>query len=85
MPLLFQTDALKPVPRNDLRRIKRKIDWLWDNREAVIHEALSGDLVGYYKYRVGRYRILYNYDPDADDMVIRRVDGRDRIYDTRSR
>lgn len=47
MPLLFQADALKPVPANDLKRIQRKIDWLWDKRKAVIHEALSGDLVGY--------------------------------------
>ena len=80
MSLLLDSDALTLVPRNDIERIIKKIDWLWLNREYVTHEPLSENLSGFYKRRLGKYRILYTYDNALDDMVIRIVGLRDTIY-----
>ena len=58
----------------------KKIDWLWLNREYVTHQPLSENLSEFYKRRVGKYRILYTYDNDSDDMVIYLLGLRDTIY-----
>ena len=80
MSLLLDSDALTLVPRNDIERSIKKIDWLWLNCEYVTHEPLSENLSGFYKRRLGKYRILYTYDNALDDMVIRMVGLRDTIY-----
>ena len=80
MGLLFDPDAFKGIPRHDISRLMRKINWLWANRRSVTHFPLSEDLSGFYKRRVGKYRILYSYDNDSDDMTIHLVGQRDTIY-----
>jgi mRNA-degrading endonuclease RelE of RelBE toxin-antitoxin system len=57
-----------------------KIEWLWTNRRSVKHFPLSGNLSRFSKRRVGKYRIIYTYEPNSDDMVIRLVGLRDDIY-----
>jgi mRNA-degrading endonuclease RelE of RelBE toxin-antitoxin system len=80
MALLFDEDALSDVPPDDLRRIIQKTEWLWTNRKAVTHYPLSQNLSGFYKRRVGKYRIIYTYDSNPDELVIRLVGTRDDIY-----
>ena len=80
MPLKFDEDALDEVPVGDTERILEKIDWLWDNRRSVIHHPLKGTLQGVYKRRYGKYRIIYTYDDNPDDLVILLVGTRDDIY-----
>ena len=80
MSLLFDPDAFASVPPSDADRIMKKIDWLWLNREYVTHEPLSENLSGFYKRRLGKYRIVYTYDNDSDNMVVRLVGLRDTIY-----
>ncbi len=41
------------------RRIAHRIHWLAVNLEAIRLEALTGDLAGLYKLRVGDYRVIY--------------------------
>ncbi|MCH8826639.1 MAG: type II toxin-antitoxin system RelE/ParE family toxin [Chloroflexi bacterium] len=81
MGLLYHPDALKGLPPQDAKRIKDKIDWLWANRYVVNHFPLRENLSGFYKRRIGRYRIIYTYDSNPDDMVVRLVGSRDDIYD----
>jgi len=80
MALLFDPDAFSSVPQQDVERITKKIDWLWLNREYVTHEPLIENLSGFYKRRLGKYRILYTYDNDSDDMKIHLIGTRDTIY-----
>jgi mRNA interferase RelE/StbE len=80
MSLLYDPDALVSIPHNDIDRVMKKIDWLWLNREFVTHESLSENLSEFYKRRLGKYRIIYTYDNDSDDMVIRLAGLRDTIY-----
>jgi len=80
MGLSYHPNALAAIPQQDANRLKNKIEWLWANRELVNHFPLSENLSGFFKRRVGRYRIIYSYDSNPDDMVIRLVGLRDDIY-----
>jgi mRNA-degrading endonuclease RelE of RelBE toxin-antitoxin system len=81
MPLRFDKDAfLAGIPQEDIRRLMARIEWLWANRRLVKHSPLSGQLRGLYKRRLGMYRIIYSYDPNPDELVIRLVGTRDEIY-----
>lgn len=68
------------IPVQDAERVLTKAKWLWTNRTAVMHTPLAGDLSGFFKRRLGKYRIIYTYDKDADEFVIRLVGTRDEIY-----
>lgn len=80
MALKIADDALDGVAPEDKERLLNKIEWLWSNRKIVTHHPLSGNLSGFFKRRVGRYRILYTYDDNPDEMVVRLIGTRDEIY-----
>jgi len=55
-------DASRVLARLDKgvgRRIVERVNWLASNLDDIRPEALSGDLVGLYKLRVGDYRVIY--------------------------
>jgi len=41
------------------RRVVRRINWLAANLDTIRLEALTGDLAGFYKLRIGDYRVIY--------------------------
>lgn len=45
-----------------------------------MHHPLRHELSGYYKRPLGKYRIVYSYDENSDEMVIHLVGTRDSIY-----
>lgn len=58
-------DDLKRIDRKVAERIVRKLRWLAQNTENVNHEALTGQWIGYYRYRIGDYRAIYELDRDG--------------------
>ena len=62
------------------RRIVQRINWLAANLDAIRLEALTGDLAGLYKLRVGDYRIIYEVLWDEETIVIHAVGHRREIY-----
>lgn len=62
------------------RRIVERIRWLAENLNDIRPEALTGDLSGFYKFRVGDYRILYEILEGEQTIVIHTIDHRSRIY-----
>ncbi len=80
MALFFAPDAFKDIQGSEIDRVNRKINWLWVNRLLVKHEPLRWSLSGYFKRRLGNYRIIYTYDEVLDEMVIHLVGLRDLIY-----
>jgi mRNA interferase RelE/StbE len=41
------------------RRIIERITWLATNLDTISPEALTSELAGFYKLRVGDYRVIY--------------------------
>ncbi len=78
--LRFAPDAFSDIPKSETERLLIKITWLWDNRKTILHHPLRYELSGLYKYRVSKYRIIYDYDENPDNMTIRLVGTRDTIY-----
>lgn len=80
MGFAYAPDALGGVASNQITRIVKKIDWLWLHRREIVHVPLTGAFSGYFRLRVGDYRVIYTYDPDADDMYVRIIGHRKDIY-----
>ena len=81
MALSFDPDALTDIPKQDAQRILDKCEWLWANRHSVAHHPLKSNLEGLCKRRLGKYRIIYSYDNEVDNLVIRLAGLRDDIYE----
>ncbi|MCD6170006.1 MAG: type II toxin-antitoxin system RelE/ParE family toxin [Candidatus Latescibacteria bacterium] len=62
------------------RRIVQRINWLAANLDAIRLEALTGDLAGLYKLRVGDYRVIYEVLWDEETIVIHAIGHRSDIY-----
>ena len=68
------------IDRAIAQRILSKIKWLATNCTLINHEPLSGDLAGFYKRRVGDYRIIYTVDSYRQFLEICAVGHRKDIY-----
>ena len=62
------------------RRIAERINWLAANLDSIRPEALTGDLIGLYKLRVGDYRVIYEVIRNEKTIVIHAVGHRREIY-----
>ena len=78
--LSVDKDALAGIPKQDVQRILDKIDWIWTNRKDITHDSLRANLSGFFKRRLGQYRIIYTYDDNPDELVVRLVGTRADIY-----
>ncbi len=63
------------------KRILRKVRWLLDNFEEINHKALSADLSGFFKLRIGDYRVIYSSILSEKRIIIHKVGHRSSIYD----
>ena len=61
-------------------RIVGQIKWLAEHFEEIKPEALKGDLAGFFKYREGDYRIIYEALPKEKEIVVHEVAHRSAIY-----
>lgn len=62
------------------QRIIQRIYWLAENLDSIHLERLSGDLAGFYKLRVGDYRVVYEILWAEHLILIHAIDHRSRIY-----
>ena len=62
------------------RRIVERVNWLAENLHDIDPEAMSGSLAGFYKLRVGDYRVLYEVRHDEQLIVIHMIGHRREIY-----
>jgi len=62
------------------RRIVKRTNWLAANLDDIKLEAFTGDLFGFYKLRVGDYRVLYEILHDERIIVVHAIGHRREIY-----
>jgi mRNA interferase RelE/StbE len=62
------------------RRVVERIKWLAANLDDLNPYALTGDLAGFYKLRVGDYRVLYEILQDEQTVVIHKIGHRREVY-----
>ncbi|MBI4096612.1 MAG: type II toxin-antitoxin system RelE/ParE family toxin [Candidatus Levybacteria bacterium] len=63
-------------------RIQNKIDEAFDKikQNPNLGIKLHGDLAGYYKFRVGDYRIIYEFNKELSILEIIKVEHRQGVY-----
>ncbi|MGH7201276.1 MAG: type II toxin-antitoxin system RelE family toxin [Planctomycetaceae bacterium] len=71
---------LKGLDASVGRRIVKRIDWLAANLDDIQPEALTGDLAGLFKLRVGDDRVVYEILRDEQVIVIHLIGHRKDVY-----
>lgn len=74
-------DDLSHLDKSVAQRIARKLIWLSHNARQYPHNALTGDLAGLFRYRVGDYRVIYELRPADELLIVVRVGHRRDIYE----
>ena len=62
------------------QRIAKRLDWLAENFHLIKPLPLTGNLAGFYKLRVGDYRIIYEALHDEDVLLIHLIGHRREVY-----
>lgn len=79
----FKTEAIAGIEvltSTIQERILRKIRWLSENFDNLEPQALSADLSGLFKLRIGDYRVIYSFDREAKLITIHKIGHRRDIY-----
>jgi mRNA interferase RelE/StbE len=79
---------LKPVALSELEklsstiqeRIVKKLVWLSENFEKITPINLTANLIGFFKLRVGDYRIIYTFDDNLKTITVHQIGHRRDIY-----
>jgi mRNA interferase RelE/StbE len=74
-------EELEALTSTVQERILGKIRWLGENFEGINPQALSANLNGLFKLRVGDYRVIYSFDRETQYITIHKVGHRRDIYD----
>ena len=73
-------DFLKKCDKTLFERIKRKLNELKDN--PVPHDAKR--IIGYelptFRIRIGKYRALYRINHQENQIIVVKIDHRERVY-----
>jgi len=71
-------DDLQKLDKPIISRILKKISWFSENFDNVTPEALTGDLSGAFKLRIGDWRVVYTIEKDL--VLIHAIGHRREIY-----
>lgn len=71
---------LSRLDRSIGRRIVERMNWLASHLDELKLEALTGELEGLYKLRVGDYRVIYEVLREEQTIVIHAIGHRRDIY-----
>ncbi|QQG45166.1 MAG: type II toxin-antitoxin system RelE/ParE family toxin [Candidatus Sungiibacteriota bacterium] len=76
---IAETD-LKRLDPQIQRRIKEKLYLFIENFDSVAPLPLHDPWRGFFKLRVGDWRIVYEVEPDKKLITIHVIDNRDSVY-----
>lgn len=72
---------LSKIDKTISKRIIDKLTWLSENIETITSLPLGGGLSGFYKLRIGDWRVIYDIDHDARVITVHKVGHRREIYE----
>lgn len=61
-------------------RVINKINWLAENFDQITPQSLTADLSGFFKLRVGDYRVIYEFNSEERVIFIDRIRHRREVY-----
>lgn len=73
-------DDLEKLDRQVQKRVVEKLKWLVKNFDYLTPIPLEEPLRGFFKLRVGDWRVIYDFDGNANLITIYSIDNRDTVY-----
>ena len=61
-------------------RVIEKIKWFRENFDQITPLPLGGNWRGFFKLRIGDYRVIYEVERERRIATIHYIDRRDKIY-----
>ncbi len=71
---------MRHLDKSVARRIISRLSWFAENIDDLSPVPLKGEWAGFYKFRVGDYRVLYEIIEDESLIFVLRVGHRREIY-----
>lgn len=62
------------------KRVVEALEWLAKNFDDIVPIPLGGPWRGFFKFRVGDWRVIYAIKPTTHALVVYYIDRRDRVY-----
>jgi len=81
----FEREAEKELDQIDRQHAKRILKYLFERIEGMddprrFGEALKQNLSGFWKYRVGNYRIICDIQEETMTVLVVRIGHRKKVY-----
>lgn len=70
--------GLRKLPEHIHIKIVKSLSLIQQN--PLAGRKLRGELGGYYKYRVGDYRIVYRFETKNSSVVVVKIEHRQGVY-----
>ena len=74
---------LAGLDRSLRRRILDRLQWFSENFDYISPLPLSNEWRGFFKLRVGDWRVVYTFNTERKAIIVQYIDRRDRIYKKR--
>jgi mRNA interferase RelE/StbE len=71
---------LRRLNKKTAQRILHKLKWLSQNLGELTPEKLAGELRGFYKLRIGTYRVVYTVNREEHLLTVHLIGHRRDIY-----
>ncbi len=71
---------LAEISPNIQTRIVRKLRWLENNLDNIKLMPLTANLSGFYKLRIGDYRVIYTFNSQNQVITVHEIGHRRDIY-----
>jgi len=81
--ILFTEEAETSLAHLDkviAQRILKKLRWLAENFATVTPAPLTAQWQGFYKLRIGDYRLIYSYELENQKIIVHLIGHRREIY-----
>ena len=62
------------------KRVKEHLKWFQEHFEEIVPLPLGGTLAGFFKLRIGDWRIVYQIENEKWLVTVHVVDRRDQVY-----
>ena len=71
---------LGKIDASNLLRVNERLAWLVENFDSILPVPLAGEWRGYFKFRIGDLRVIYNIDWKEKGIVVYAIGKREMIY-----
>jgi len=81
--IFFSDDAdsdLSKLTKTVRNRVIEKLEWLSSNFDSVTPMPLTGSFSGFYKLRIGDWRVIYEIDWEDNKIIVVVVKHRSDVY-----